>query len=593
MPHQHQTHIWAVGDGEKVRRDDLANPNRDGNSVWDGHTVRLFGARNETIAFQLIVESQNSPIPSLSVEMSELRHRNYENAFIRNELAHPDDPNDYVGRRIEVFTQHYLYVPDELSTPPQWFYSASAPPLQMSGWIPDALIPHNARVGFGGQPVAVQPRANQGFWIDIYVPNDDALPPGLYTGAITVTMHDHNETTIPVELQLFDFALPQETHTKTMVYASDVSSYFPKLDAPKDALRKMAQRHRFNLVGDDVHGRAFDETALQAYRPYLDGSFFSRANGYEGPGEGVGEQIFPVGMYGSPVLGEEPAQMQAEADKWVNWFHQQKEAYGWNGAYFLYLIDEPRVDKFPWIQEQCSAIKSSEGPGRELPILTTRGFAQALEGSIDIWCSSHVTSEGKAGADRNGQPVWFYNGYRPSHGSIILEGDAVDMRVNSWLKWKHNIELYFVWHGTHWRHNHQGPRGRTNQNVYGYPVTFMYINTNQNDEFYYGGDGVHWGNGDGILFYPGHDPFYREQDRGIQAPISSIRMKNLRRGIQDYEYMWLAARQGKREQVDAIVNEAIPRVLHETDRDQDIAWSPVGSDWDGYRKNLADLLSRN
>jgi hypothetical protein len=117
----------------------------------------------------------------------------------------------------------------------------------------------------------------------------------------------------------------------------------------------------------------------------------------------------------------------------------------------------------------------------------------------------------------------------------------------------------------------------------------MYVNNNPEDEFY-GESGVHWGNGDGILFYPGHDPYYREQDRGIQAPISSIRMKNLRRGIQDYEYMWLASSRGNREQVDQLVNAAVPRALHETDRTHSITWSPKGSDWDHFRKKLSDLI---
>src|SRR5690606_13458819 len=126
--------------------------------------------------------------------------------------------------------------------------------------------------------------------------------------------------------------------------------------------------------------------------------------------------------------------------------------------------------------------KGAAGSGRRLPILTTRTYTPELEQSIDMWCASHIKPEEKAGADRNGQPVSFYNGYRPSHGAVILEEEAVDLRVNSWVKWKHGIDLYFVWHGTHWRHIHQGPRGRSPQNVFGYPVTFMYVNTREGAE---------------------------------------------------------------------------------------------------------------
>src|ERR1051325_10369972 len=45
--------VWAVNDGEKVERDDLTNANARANSAWDGRTVKIFGARNEVIAFQV------------------------------------------------------------------------------------------------------------------------------------------------------------------------------------------------------------------------------------------------------------------------------------------------------------------------------------------------------------------------------------------------------------------------------------------------------------------------------------------------------------------------------------------------------------
>ena len=45
--------IWAVNDGEKVKRDDRQHPARTGNSAWDGRRVRVFAARNEIVAFQV------------------------------------------------------------------------------------------------------------------------------------------------------------------------------------------------------------------------------------------------------------------------------------------------------------------------------------------------------------------------------------------------------------------------------------------------------------------------------------------------------------------------------------------------------------
>ena len=44
--------IWAVNDGEKVERDARDHPASLRNSAWDGHVVRLSGARNESSRFR-------------------------------------------------------------------------------------------------------------------------------------------------------------------------------------------------------------------------------------------------------------------------------------------------------------------------------------------------------------------------------------------------------------------------------------------------------------------------------------------------------------------------------------------------------------
>src|SRR6478672_5513520 len=67
--------VWAVNDGEKVERDDLNNPNKRANSAWDGHKVKIFGARNEIIAFQLIIETDSKGIDHLSVALPVLSQK--------------------------------------------------------------------------------------------------------------------------------------------------------------------------------------------------------------------------------------------------------------------------------------------------------------------------------------------------------------------------------------------------------------------------------------------------------------------------------------------------------------------------------------
>ena len=58
-------------------------------------------------------------------------------------------------------------------------------------------------------------------------------------------------------------------------------------------------------------------------------------------------------------------------------------------------------------------------------------------------------------------------------------------------------------------------------------------------------------NGEGSLFYPG-------KDAGIDGPVASIRLKNLRDGMEDYEYFVLLQQRAGRQAVDEIVRQAVP-----------------------------------
>ena len=61
--------VWAVNDSEKIERDATNHPASARNSVWDGRVVRVFGARNEVVAFQVIVEADARGVGALSVRL--------------------------------------------------------------------------------------------------------------------------------------------------------------------------------------------------------------------------------------------------------------------------------------------------------------------------------------------------------------------------------------------------------------------------------------------------------------------------------------------------------------------------------------------
>ncbi len=99
-------------------------------------------------------------------------------------------------------------------------------------------------------------------------------------------------------------------------------------------------------------------------------------------------------------------------------------------------------------------------------------------------------------------------------------------------------------------------------------------------------------NGDALLIYPG-------EFVGLYQPIPSISLKMLRRGSQDYEYLWLAARAtGDPAATDEIANRVLFRAMHEALKPSQDDGPPGERDsrshdpeqWDAARRRLADRI---
>jgi len=560
--------VWAVNGGEKVERDDLNNPNKSENSAWDGHKVKIFGARNEIIAFQLMIESDFLGIDRLSVALPQLA-QNGGNSKIT--YAPPaTDPTNYVGRPIQIFYVNYMNV--ETPSHAEWVYKIGSPaaPKYPTGWKPVQLVPENARGGF---PLLVGKNQNQAIWIEIYTDRD--LPAGLYSGTITVDA-DGRKQTIPIELELFDFTLPDQNSMQAMVYYESLQ---PKLYQGRDLdaeYHRFAHRNRIELV------HAYDIDAVSAALGRFDGSDFTKAKGYEGPGLGIGNQIIPRTFYGPGKTFDDRASAWREADRWISFLRQKLP----NAITFLYLPDEPGRSEYNYIRQLADNIHSNPGPGKALPTFVTKHYVKELDGAIDIWDTGPLGYDiARANEERqHGHKYWIYNGGRPAAGAIVIDAPATDPRATIWACFKHGVDNYFYWHGVHWQHNRQKV-GERKQNVWANLITFDnrgQPNKPVEDQGYI--------NGDGVLIYPGEDKLHPEQDRGIPGPISTIQLANFRRGLQDHQYLTLA----RKLKLDAVVNEVlqsvVPRVF--SDSGPAIGFSEAGNDYERARYKLAQAIAK-
>jgi hypothetical protein len=561
--------IWAINDGEKVEKDDLNHPLKKSNAAWDGRKVTLFGARNEIIAFQLIIEAGQKGIGRLSVSLPSLVQLDG-----RARIAYTPpaaDPTQYVGRHIRLFSLNYMLVTQP--TAASWIYRRNTPsaPKDPTGWKPVQLVPENARSGKGGFPLKVEANHNQAMWIEIYLARD--LPAGRYRGEINVDS-DGKVTRVPVELELFDFTLPDENSMHAMIY---YESSQPRLYQGRnlDAVyHRFAHRQRVELVS------AYSIESAMAAAGRFRGGDFTRANGYEGPGESIGNTIIPASFYGPGNGYDERESAWRKSDAWMTFLKKQFP----RAITFLYMPDEPRRAQFDRIRKIADNIHTNPGPGRSLPIFVTHRYVKELEGAIDIWDSGPRGYDiERAKAEREqGRDYWIYNGGRPAGGAIVIDAPATDARATIWACYKHGIKVYFYWHGVHWRHNSQ-KQGNRIQNIWSNPITFD--NRGQPDK---PTEDQNYANGDGVLIYPGEEKLHPEEDRGLSGPISTIQMANFRRGLQDHQYLTLARKLGLNHLVDEVLRKIVPRVFSESG--ETVGFAEDGDSFEAARAQLAAAI---
>jgi hypothetical protein len=560
--------VWVVNDGEKVERDAPNHPAAARNSAWDGRVARIFGARNEIVAFQVIVEADARGINALSVSLRELRSSS-DRIVYRVPAA---DPTDYVDRPIQIFAEHYM----EVTSPSHasWVYTRDSPaaPPDPTGWKPVQLVPENARAGRGALPIAVQPSQNQAIWIEVYI--DRTRQPGRYRGSIEIRA-DATRRVVPVELDVFNFTLPDENSMHAMLfYSSDQPELYHGRNLDP-AYHRLAHRNRVEFV------HAYNEQTLPPVIDRFSGTDFTRERGYAGPGEGTGNVIAPRTFYGPGRDFDDRASAWARSDAWMTFLRERLP----RAITFLYLPDEPRADEYQHILTLADNIHSNPGPGRSLPTFVTHAYVEALDRAIDIWCAGPKWFElNRVSSERaRGREYWFYNGGRPAGGAITIEAPATDPRATIWAAFKHDVRVYFYWYAVHWRHNSQ-KQGERNQNVWANSITFdnrKQPNRSPDDAGY-----IH---GDGVLAYPGEERLHPEEDRGVPGPISTIQLANFRRGLQDHQYLTMARKLGLNAAVDKALQAIVPRVF--SDAGPRVSFPETGDPYETVRLELARAIA--
>lgn len=610
--------VWAnTGEDKVIQEDTRMSDGKDvTNLAWDGEKIKLFGARNEMVSFNLVLEAVYNDSGEVSILLDALRHEDGDVIASRS-VGVDESIFNWVGRNVELFFVRYL----EIKGVSKFLASGLAYPngynhlperWRGENWnerkdhnthYPDIAVPLEFEQGF-----VVKKGNSQSIWGDVYIPKDIAS--GSYFGEVIIIEKGAGIKHIPIELEVFDFMLPDEPHSKTMLYVGndsmkryldeDYAWTTPGLEEHRtirDRHFMLAHRHKISLVDNDTHKRADepDDQPGHDWIPRLSGELFTAAHGYDGPGVSTPNDIYTIGMYGSwGWRGEGKEAMWEHTNKWADWFAKNSP----QTDYFLYLIDES--NNYDEINTWSKWINDNPGSGKQVKSFATLWLPSYKHTpELDIPASTMSVGDPAVWGprtqellDASDKKFFMYNGSRPGSGSFVTEDDGVALRELAWGQYKKDIDRWFYWESTYYN-NFQGGTGQTD--VFNEAFTF---GTKDKTDTYHGQTGWNYSNGDGVLFYPGTDRIFPESSYDVAGPFASLRLKHWRRGIQDVDYLSLA-KQKDPAATQAIVDRIVPKVLWEYGVDEpsdptyvttEISWSDDPDVWEAARRDLAEII---
>ena len=638
VPTSNISSVWANEGGDKVTQDELRashqTENLTGkvlNGVWDGTKIKLSGAHNEVISFNLVLEAAQASASNVTVRFDTLTGPG--GATIASSPARRDGVFNWVGRPIELFYVRYLQIKglsyfgygkgDERQVPVRFQRPWSGNGIGTGGWAdrpdhdkfyPDVMVPLELVPSFD-----IAQGQNQSIWSDIYIPKN--VPSGVYTGSVIVQEDGVNTHTIPVELNLQNFTLPDTPTAKTMVnldttdiewrYVTGYGGY-TNWNSPggmtvqqvTDKYFELFHRHKLSLIGQNECPVA--DAPCASSLPRLNGSLFTAGNGYDGPGVNTPNDVFSIGTYGtwgSGTYGVAPwkydlSLFRRHIDNWVTWFEGNLP----KADYFIYLQDEPGFADFGQVETWSQWIANDPGPGRRLRSMATVDAVIAKDWIPTLalpvthatigTCRNGIapcnpTETMQAAVDfyntTPGRKFWAYNDGRPAVGTFDTEDDGISPRTIPWAQYKKGVDRWFYWYA----------------NVNNPSDWFSQATTWGSDSYFdpvigWTGDDCKT-NGNGLLVYPGTDVGHPSNSYGVHGPFASLRLKEWRRGVQDVDYLALANRIDAAA-TQAVMDQVMTKALWEyqttdpTWYSGTISWSSDPDTWEAARGKLARII---
>ena len=501
---------WPVNPVVKVFQDDPP--------PTEIENAALFAARNEKEPLQLAVRSPKG-LKNISVQV--------------------DEPKNASGGTLgDVKVGVVGYVPIDHKTSyyrteePTWHRFLPKKPGGCDGWPgmwPDPILPRRT--------FHLEPNTTQPVWLTVSVPENAAA--GDYTGTVRLVQKGKTLKEVPFSIHVWDFALPddnniaaiydlrlgrqwrregqslQETRRQFWRFMAEYRACPDRIRPAPDISYKNGQVRADFSEYDEAAEFYFDEMGFT--HTYTPRSFYLFGWGRP-PSRKFGEQ---------PYSGEYPY----EGTDWSKLRPEYKEAYqacvkaywdhmnekGWADRCILYISDEPwyRLDR---IKTQMKALCDMiHGADPDIPIFSsTWHHRPEWEGYLDVWGIGHdgrVEVETMKELSRQGDRLRY-----TTDGQMCTDTPycAVERLLPHYC-FHYGVEAYEFW-GVSWL--------TYNPYEYGWH-SYIHQSGEPGESFY-----VRYPNGDGFLAYPG-----KHVDHS--RPVPSVRLAQVREGVEDYEYLHL------------------------------------------------------
>jgi hypothetical protein len=501
----------------------------------------LRAARNEFVSFQVVINGGDSGVTGVSASAGML-----------------GDPRPILDADFALYRVGYVQT-----------VHTSFPGTPTGLW-PDALVPDVDDVAGEKRnafPFDVPANQSRSVWVDIHVPA--GLTSGTYAGTVHVTGAGL-DTTLPFSLEVVAADLPSTSSLPSafLAFSGNVCLAHTgtgDCGGTAAAAQLMARYERLALEHHITLSNLFlvtnqgnDWTAFDAaYAPFLDGTAPSRL---------VGVQMTSAQF---PGVKSAPRYLA-----YANHFR----ARGWYDRFFDYTGDEPGYNiSFADLTNRLALAKGAVPDLRTLVTMSIQvAQSSGLTSLVDVLCPVINQLEGvdapylgdqrptyDAFLAQPGKRLWSYQscmsqgcgssvvpqGAGPGEGwpSYLLDATASKNRAMQWLLFVDRVqgELYY-------------------ETVLSLPTAFT-------DQFQYNG------NGDGNLFYPGN---VANIGGSTEVPLPSIRLKLIRQGMQDYEWLKLVSDAGD------------PQFAHDVARALLPAASRVGPDGSAFERARSTLIDR-